>query len=85
MSRREDHLIAGFFSGVGARERLRNLPAVDAVLNTGAAKGLLERFGRAAFKDAIRSALQDARATLQAGGYLVPTAEQIATESLAYL
>jgi L-seryl-tRNA(Ser) seleniumtransferase len=66
-------------------ERLRNLPAVDAVLNTPAAAILVERFGRAASTDAIRAALKDARATLQAGGRFVPTAEHIAAQSLAQL
>ena len=46
--------------------RLRDLPAVDAVLNTPAAATLVERFGRAAATDAIRAALNDARAALQA-------------------
>jgi L-seryl-tRNA(Ser) seleniumtransferase len=65
--------------------RLCNLPAVGAVLNTTCASVLLERFGRAASTNAIRSVLQDARATLQAGGGFVPTAEDIAAQSLAYL
>ena len=65
--------------------RLRNLPAVDAVLSTPAARVLIERFGLAASTDAIRAALNDARATLQAGGRLVPTAEHIAAQALACL
>ena len=63
--------------------RLRNLPAVDAVLSTPAARVLIERFGLAASTDAIRAALNDARATLQAGGRLVPAAEHIAAQALA--
>ena len=66
-------------------ERLRDLPAVDAVLNTPAARVLIERFGRAASTDAIRVALKDARAMLQAGTGSVPTAEHIAAQSLACL
>jgi L-seryl-tRNA(Ser) seleniumtransferase len=66
-------------------ERLRDLPPVDAVLNTPAAAIVIERFGRAATTDAIRAALQDARAVLQAGGRVVPTAEHIAAQSLACL
>ena len=65
--------------------RLRNLPAVDAVLSTPAARVLIERFGLAASTDAIRAALNDARATLQAGGRLVPAAEHIAAQALACL
>jgi L-seryl-tRNA(Ser) seleniumtransferase len=66
-------------------EQLRNLPSVDAVLNAPAAGVLIERFGRAASTEAIREALRDARATLQAGGRFVPTAEQLAAQSLASL
>ena len=65
--------------------RLRDLPAVDAVLNTPAAGILIERYGRAAATDAIRAALKDARAILQAGGRFVPGAEHIAAQALACL
>jgi L-seryl-tRNA(Ser) seleniumtransferase len=65
--------------------RLRNLPAVGAVLNAPAAAVLIERFGRTASTEAVRAALKDARTTLQAGGRFVPTAEHIAAESLARL
>jgi L-seryl-tRNA(Ser) seleniumtransferase len=65
--------------------RLRNLPAVDTVLNSPAAGVILERFGRAASTNAVRAALKEARATLQAGGRSVPSAERIAAQSLAYL
>jgi L-seryl-tRNA(Ser) seleniumtransferase len=64
---------------------LRNLPPVDAVLKTPAAGILFERFGRAASTNAIRAALKDARAKLQAGGRFVPSAAHIAAQSLAYL
>ena len=64
--------------------RLRNLPAVGAVLNTPAAGILVERYGRAAATDAIRAALNDARA-MQAGGRFVPGAEHIAAQALACL
>jgi L-seryl-tRNA(Ser) seleniumtransferase len=63
----------------------RNLPPVDAVLHTPAASILIERFGRVAATNAIRAALKDARASLQAGGRFVPTAEHIADRSLADL
>jgi L-seryl-tRNA(Ser) seleniumtransferase len=65
--------------------RLRDLPAVGAVLSAPAAAVLIERFGRAASTEAVRAALKDARTTLQAGGRFVPTAEHIAAESLARL
>ena len=64
--------------------RLRNLPAVGAVLNTPAAGILVERYGRAAATDAIRAALNDARA-MRAGGRFVPGAEHIAAQALACL
>jgi L-seryl-tRNA(Ser) seleniumtransferase len=66
-------------------ERLRDLPAVDAVLNTPAAAILIDRLGRAASTDAIRAALEHARATLQGGGRFVPTAKDIAAQCLANL
>ena len=65
--------------------RLRDLPAVGAVLNTPAAVILIERYGRAAATDAIRAALGDARAMLQAGGRFVAGAEHIAGLALACL
>jgi L-seryl-tRNA(Ser) seleniumtransferase len=65
--------------------RLRHLPSVDAVLNTPAAAIVIERFGRAAATNAVRAALMDARASLQAGGGFVPTTEHIADQSLADL
>lgn len=65
--------------------RLRDLPAVGAVLNTPAAVILIERYGRAAATHAIRAALSDARAMLQAGGRLVPGAERIAAQAFACL
>ena len=64
---------------------LRSLPPVDVVLNAPAAGVLIERFGRAASTDAIRAALKDARAMLQAGGRIVPTAEDVAAQALARL
>jgi L-seryl-tRNA(Ser) seleniumtransferase len=64
---------------------LRNLPPVDAVLNTLGAGILIERFGRTASTNAIRAALKEARATLQAGGRFVPSPEHIAAQSLATL
>src|SRR3984885_11445953 len=65
--------------------RLRDLPSVTAVLNAAAASVLLERFGRPASADAIRTALGDARTAVQAGASGVPTAEEIALRALARL
>ena len=63
--------------------RLRDLPSVDSVLNSPAAASLIERFGRAVSTEAVRAALQDARAALRAGGGVAPTAEDIAIRSFA--
>jgi L-seryl-tRNA(Ser) seleniumtransferase len=65
--------------------RLRDLPSVNSVLNTEVASLLLERFGRAASTSAVRMALDDARAGLQAGAPSVPSAEDLALQALARL
>lgn len=65
--------------------RLRDLPSVDAVLNTAAALALLERFGRAAAANAIRATLDDARASLRTGAPSVPNAEELALSALVRL
>ena len=65
--------------------RLCNLPPVHAVLNTPAAAILIVRFGRPASTDAIRAALENARATLHAGGGFVPTVEDIAARAFSHL
>lgn len=64
---------------------LRDLPSVDAVLNSGIASALLERFGRAASTDAIRDVLAETRAALKAGTSTVPTIEQVAASALTRL
>lgn len=64
---------------------LRELPSVNAVLNSTAASELLERFGRAASTDAIRQALDQARAALRSGIASVPTEEDIALQALTKL
>jgi L-seryl-tRNA(Ser) seleniumtransferase len=66
-------------------DRLRDLPSVDSVLKTPTATSLLERFGRAAATRAVRDALQDVRASLQAGGVVAATAKDIAVLSLTRL
>ena len=65
--------------------RLRNLPPVHAVLNTPAAAILVERFGRAASTDAIRAALEIARASLEEAGSVAPTVEDIAVQAFAHM
>jgi L-seryl-tRNA(Ser) seleniumtransferase len=65
--------------------RLRDLPSVDAVLRSTAAVVLLERFGRMASTRAVRTALGDARAVLQAGATSVPGAEDLALQALVKL
>lgn len=51
----------------GGSARLRGLPSVGAELNAPAAAVPLEQFGRLAATQAVRAALQEARASLQAG------------------
>ena len=65
--------------------RLRDLPSVDAVLNTSAAIVLQQRFGRAASTDAIRAVLAEARAQLRDGTAVVTGADHLALEALARL
>jgi L-seryl-tRNA(Ser) seleniumtransferase len=65
--------------------RLRDLPSVSAVLNTPAAAFLLERYGHKGSTEAIRSAIEVARAALQKGEPAVPSAECLALESRARL
>jgi L-seryl-tRNA(Ser) seleniumtransferase len=64
---------------------LRDLPSVDAVLSSGIAAALSERFGRMASTDAIRDILAETRTALKAGVPTVPTAEQVAALALARL
>jgi len=64
---------------------LRQLPSVNAVLNSGTASELLERFGRVASTEAIRVELNDARADLEAGATSVPTEEDVALRALIRL
>ncbi len=63
----------------------RDLPSVDAVLKSGVAAALLERFGRVAATDAIRAVLAETRATLKAGGAAIPTTERLVTSAFARL
>ena len=52
---------------VGTRERLRNLPAVDAILRSPGAATLIERYGRAGAASAVREALDRARHAILSG------------------
>ncbi len=65
--------------------RLRDLPSVDAVLNTTTATVLQQRFGRAASTQAVRAVMTQARAELQAGASPIPTVEHLALKALALL
>lgn len=64
---------------------LRDLPSVDAVLKSGLAAHLLERFGRAAATDAIRGVLMETRATLKSGSATLPTTESLVAAAFARL
>ena len=65
----------------GKRERLRGLPAVDAVLRNPAGATLAGRYGRAAATAAVRSALGDLRRRISAGEE--PAASEDAVVALA--
>jgi L-seryl-tRNA(Ser) seleniumtransferase len=65
--------------------RLRDLPSVSTVLNTSTAAVLLELYGQKALTDAIRATIEVARAALQNGEGIVPTADRLAIESRARL
>lgn len=65
----------------GKRERLRDLPAVDAVLRNPAGAALAGRHGRAAATAAVRSVLGDLRRRISAGEE--PAASEDAVVALA--
>jgi L-seryl-tRNA(Ser) seleniumtransferase len=62
----------------GKRERLRGLPAVDAVLRDPAGSALIGRHGRAAATAAVRSALEDLRRRISAGEQPAVSGEGVA-------
>ncbi|MBS0234083.1 MAG: L-seryl-tRNA(Sec) selenium transferase [Proteobacteria bacterium] len=64
---------------------LRDLPSVDAVLKSGVAKPLFERFGRVAVTDAIRGVLAETRATLKSGTSRLPSTEELVALAQARL
>ncbi|WP_045835594.1 L-seryl-tRNA(Sec) selenium transferase [Hyphomicrobium sp. 99] len=68
-----------------ARAALRDLPSVDAVLNSATAAALLERFGRSASTEAIRTVLAETRIALKSRMLPPPTVEQVATLALSRL
>jgi L-seryl-tRNA(Ser) seleniumtransferase len=65
---------------------LRNLPAVDALLQTRAAVELVARFGRPLTVDAMRTVLSEVRAGYSSGGKLPETSElmSLITSRLVY-
>jgi L-seryl-tRNA(Ser) seleniumtransferase len=63
----------------------RDLPSVDAVLKSGVASALLERFGRVATTDAIRAVLAETRASLKAGDTVLPTTEHLVASAFRRL
>ncbi|HLZ83921.1 MAG TPA: L-seryl-tRNA(Sec) selenium transferase [Caulobacteraceae bacterium] len=65
--------------------RPRDLASVTAVLSTALAAGLVERFGRVAATDAIRAALDEARAAVRSGAVTAPSADTLATVAEARL
>ena len=62
----------------------RALPSVDALLRDERLNALLERYSRALVTDALRAALDDARATLGAGG-AAPSVEALVARATARL
>jgi L-seryl-tRNA(Ser) seleniumtransferase len=62
-----------------AANALRELPSVDRLLSSAALEQLAESYGRALIVDAARSALQQARSEIQAGGE-APNLETLARE-----
>ncbi|HEV2742190.1 MAG TPA: hypothetical protein VGV91_03450, partial [Rubrobacter sp.] len=62
----------------GKRERLRDLPAVDAVLRDPAGSALVGRHGRAAATAAVRSVLEDLRRRIFAGEQPAVSGEGVA-------
>ena len=62
----------------GKRERLRGLPAVDAVLRDPAGSALAGRHGRVAATAAVRSALEDLRRRISAGEKPAVSEENVA-------
>ena len=62
----------------GKRERLRGLPAVDAVLRDPAGSALIGRHGRAAATAAVRSVLEDLRRRISAGEQPAVSGEGVA-------
>jgi L-seryl-tRNA(Ser) seleniumtransferase len=68
-----------------SKDALRNLPSVDAVLQTAAAGGLIDRYGRQATTGAVRAVLAQSRTELQGGGSPDVSVEHVAEQALARL
>jgi L-seryl-tRNA(Ser) seleniumtransferase len=67
------------------RHSLRDLPSVDAVLNTPTAVTVAEHFGHEATANAVRLMLSEVRSNWMAGVSIAPTKEGLAQQALAYL
>ncbi|MGO4686028.1 L-seryl-tRNA(Sec) selenium transferase [Hyphomicrobium sp. 2TAF46] len=68
-----------------SRAALRDLPSVDAVLKSATAVALLERFGRFATTETIRTVLAETRVALKTGTQDIPTVDQVASLALTRL
>ncbi|MBS0268551.1 MAG: L-seryl-tRNA(Sec) selenium transferase [Proteobacteria bacterium] len=68
-----------------SRAALRDLPSVDAVLKSTAAVALVERFGRFATTETIRTVLAETRVALKTGMQDVPTVDQVVSLALTRL
>jgi len=68
-----------------SRAALRDLPSVDAVLKSATAVALLERFGRFATTETIRTVLAETRVALKTGMQDVPTVDQVVSLALTRL
>jgi L-seryl-tRNA(Ser) seleniumtransferase len=68
-----------------ALARARDLPSVNAVLNSATASALLERFGRVASTNSVRAVLDDVRSALRRGAPSVLNAEEVALQALLRL
>jgi L-seryl-tRNA(Ser) seleniumtransferase len=66
-------------------ELLRQLPSVDQLLQTSKASNLVDAYGRPAALEAVRNALDGARAAIRAGRDAPPTPEELLSAAEAHL
>lgn len=69
----------------GTHDRLRALPAVDALLQATAGAALIAQYGRAAALDAIRGSLDTVREQLRAGAAVDVSAESLLAAAVEHL